>query len=57
MAKKFSANQVAQKVYETLNDIIADLSKNHAIEVLETIMDHFEVMLEGLREELYEENK
>lgn len=57
MVRKFSANVAAQKVYEMLNEVISDLRKNHAIEVLEVVTNYCETLLVAFREPPQEENK
>lgn len=57
MVRKFSVQSAALPVYQSMHMAINDLRKKHAIEVLELVIDHFGSMLEGLQQELQEENE
>lgn len=52
MAKKFSANKLAQPIYDLVHQTIKDLSNERAIEVLEEISSHLDGQVEAMREEM-----
>lgn len=54
-AKKFSANDAAQPVYDAIHAVIKTLPNDQAIAVLEEIDCHVNGMIEGIKDDQNEE--
>lgn len=54
-SEAFSANKTAQPVYRSIHEAIKSLGRHDAIAVLEEVADQVNAQLEGLNEELNEE--
>lgn len=50
--KEFSPSRYTESVYQVIHKVIDPLSRADAIAFLETIVDHCEAMIGGLKEEM-----